>query len=319
MKKKIVISLFLYILVLLFLLSNKLVSKEVIAIVKSQDLALYNEIIDSFKMSAYRLEKYNIKIYNGENDAKKIKKIFIDLKKDKPKLIITVGLQVTDQAQQIIDNIPIIFCGVHNWKKFIKKKDNITGIDLFPGAKILLSNFRLILPHLKNIGFMYTPNISNEIIKRFERIKKEENINIYKGKIQTKWVYNEVTVKQIEKIIEKIINKIDILYLPSDPLIINDKTLPYIIETCQYWKIPLFTSWEEFVEWGALASFFPNHSNIGSQLAVIARKILLKNIPPKKIDVSKPVGLIFSINFTTKSKLNLNIDHLEPIIDKSYY
>ena len=136
-----------------------------------------------------------------------------------------------------------------------------------------------------------------------------------KGKVKT---YGKVNEKKIKKSFAKIEKQIDLLYLPPDAAVVNDQTYLYLVKRCEELKIPLYTYSEQFVKHGALASFSPNYHNIGSQMAVLARKILLKGKSPKDINVKSPFGAMFVLNTGTAKKLGLNIQYLEDIVDKTY-
>ena len=121
-------------------------SSDFIAIVKSKNLSKYNMIIHFFELSKFKLENYKTIVFDGEGKDDKIRKIFSELLEKKPKLIITIGIQSTTIAQELISNFPILFCGVHNWEKYTQKKENITGIESFIPPNKLLKYFSMINP-----------------------------------------------------------------------------------------------------------------------------------------------------------------------------
>jgi len=311
-------------LLILFFIRVNLYSAE-ISIVKTQNIETYNEIVDSFIEASERLKGYDIKIYNGENNGEIIQKIFEKLSErkteDRPVLVITIGPTASFIAQKFMQDIPLIFSGVFNWKKYINtdKHKNIAGVDISLSPEQQLKYLKLIKPELKKLGMLYTQEYTSEIVRLFERIEKSEDIFIISKKVKVDNPAEKLRTEELKKIFMKLYESIDIFSLLPDPVIFSQENFQYLSDACKEQKLPLYSFSEEQTKLGALLSLTPNYSNIGSQMALMARKILIQKILPSDLGVSNPIGSLFSMNFTTAATLNLKVEHLKTIVNKIYY
>ncbi len=304
---------------IIFTTLNAYANPNTIVIVKSSNLENYNEIISSFELSSGKLSDYKIQIIDGQGDVAKLESILNELKgKPDNALIITIGIQATFMAQNIIKNIPIIFCAVYDWKKYIKLDGTITGIEMENDYPSIFHNIKLISSNFKNVGLIYDPQFSEEQVEELMKFETSQNISVMKSQVKAK-KEKQITIKDLKKCFSYLSGKIDMLYLFPDPTIINQENFDFILEKCKELNIPLFTYNEEFVKKGALASISPDYSNIGSQLALISRQLLLNKKTPDTMEISKPIGSLFVVNFSTAEALKLNINFLKKIINKTYY
>ncbi|HPN31750.1 MAG TPA: ABC transporter substrate binding protein [bacterium] len=310
-------------LALLFPIQNSAdeINSNIIAVVKSQELEIYNEIIKNIELSAsIKMKNYELKIFNGNGDNSALEKIFGDLSGLKPAAIVTIGIQASYMANSMIEDIPVIFCGVHQWEKFIVKKKNITGVDMTIDPNSIIKHFKLVIPDLKTVGVIFDPQYNDNLISQLEKAAKKENIKIAKSKVKTKDL-ESISLEKIKERFSELKQKenIQLLYLIPDPSVITKENFNFLKENCILSKVSLFAYNEEFVKDGALFSLAQDYSNAGSQIYLILKKILTNKINPEKIEVVKPVGANFTINFSTAQKLNLNIEFLKSLVNKIYY
>jgi putative tryptophan/tyrosine transport system substrate-binding protein len=311
MEKKIILF------VLLLLICINIYAKD-IYIIKSDNLDTYKEVIESFKISLGALSDYNIIVLDGKGLPEVIIELANNIKRKKPEAIITIGIQSTFIFQNIIDDIPIIFCGIYEWNKYIKKSKNITGISMEINPEIIFQHIKLISSQYKTLGILYDAQFTQEKVDKFIEKSKKYNINIITNEVKTRQ-NQQATIRNLIKSMNYLEEKIDIFYLLSDPGIINIENFNYLLGKCNNFNIPLITYNEEFVRQGALASFSPDYANIGSQLAAILRKIILNNITPVEIEISSPIGSSFVMNLTVAERLDLDLDLLRMIVNKIYY
>lgn len=310
------ISVIIYSLISL-ILSYSLSADSVVAIVKSNNIDNYNEIVENLKLSSTRLSGYQFLEFcgygNNEKNLEIIKEINTNIK---PEIIITVGIQATIAAINIIEDTPIVFCGVFNWEKYFEKKKNVTGISLNASPELDYKYIKLAIPNMKKIGFIYNTVFSEELIETFVNAGKKEKIKIAAQDIDVQ--EGKANQNQIRKAFEKIQKDIDAFYLLPDASVISEENFMWLKDRCSELKIPLFTYNEEFVNKGAFASLSPNYANIGSQAANIVYKILIKKNNIKKIDVAGPIGSNFVINISSASKLGLKTEYLKSLVNKIY-
>lgn len=313
MVKKVIVIFYIIIFYVASLFAN-----NKIHIIKSQKLDVYNDIVSNFEISLGALSNYDVIIFDGRGFPDRIEKYILELLESSPELIITVGIQSSFVANNLVDDIPVIFCAVHEWDKYLIKKDNITGISMEISPEVIFNHIKLISPDLKNVGILYEPQFSDEIVSKFQLESKNHDMNIIKNNVRTRR-NQQVNIRNLRRSFLSISDRIDIFYLLSDPSIINIENFNFLLDKCFSNNIPLFSYDEEFVRRGALASLSPDYANIGTQLAVISRQILLNNISPADIDVVSPIGSSFVLNANSAEKLDINIDLLRMIVNKLYY
>ncbi len=292
---------------------------ETILIIKSQELEIYNEIVDGFNNSFRNKKNYLIQILTGDGSEEKLNNIISSIKHTHPALIITIGIEATYKAQREIEDIPIIFSGVYDSSRYFEKMDHITGIELLSNPANEIKYMRLINPKLKKIGFLFTEKYGETIVRKFEKTAKNEKLNVIKSKLNIKEDNDFVSLQILKKQFANIEKDIEALYIPPDPAIINEENTEFIIRRCKELKIPLFVYSENIVKAGALFSLSPDYNAIGSQISILAKKILTQKIPVKSLAIEYPIGYLFVINFSTAKILNLQIEHLKNVSDKIYY
>lgn len=317
MRKKAQLLFMVIILIILFI-ANVFSDNNDIVIFKSQEIGVYNEVIEGIKDNRL-LNDYNIIEFSGENNIQKISSIIENIKNNiKPVLIITVGLQATVETIKNVDDIPVIFCGVRNWEKFFTKKENVTGVDLQNNPNLELRYMRMTVSDMKSIGILYNELYSGEYIKKLIEASKKENKKIVARNIR----YSDNDSKNFTRVkreFNRIKDSIDILYLIFDPVVVSENSFNWLKEKCLENNIPLFTYSEQFVQEGALASLSPNYFNIGSQTGNLAGRILSGNYSPSQLDVQIPIGSFFAVNFTIAEYLKFQTNYLRNIANRIYY
>ena len=138
---------------------------ERVAILKSADIAPYNQAIEAFRSNLpikhSLVHEYNLmgELENGPDIAQNI----FDSKVD---LVLAVGLKASLVAKIEIREIPVIFCMVLNPKKFELEAPNLKGISLAIPFKEQFFLLQKIIPTLSRIGVLYDPEKSGHLVKK---------------------------------------------------------------------------------------------------------------------------------------------------------
>lgn len=313
--------LILYILITFYLFTLPVLSRDndVIVIIKSQDIVIYNEVVEGVKSHTNLLNQYTIKEFSANNDNRVMLNILDDIKNNiRPKLIITVGPLASLITINNIDNIPIIFCAVRNWESFFQKKPNITGIEFENNPNLEIRYMKMTIPKINNIGIIYNELYSEDFVSRFSDVAFRENVSIVSRSVRHS--NNERrTLNRVMREFDRIKNSIDVLYLIADPVVVSENSFLLIKEKSIEYGIPVFTYTEQFVREGMLASISPNYFNVGSQTGSLASRILVSNESPNDIDVQVPLGSFFTVNFTTAENLSLKTDYLRNVANRIHY
>ncbi|HOK41081.1 MAG TPA: ABC transporter substrate binding protein [bacterium] len=294
---------FLFILITIFSLTISSYAKYNIVVIKNSNLQQFVEASAGFADTLKQKEGFDIIEYVLNSDLKEGEKIAkeINAKTPKPDLIYAIGDMSAYVAANKIQDIPIIFSMILNYKKKglnLVEKKNVTGISLEVPLEITFIQMQMIVPGANKIGLIYSDK-SSEIVEGIKQKKSDLGIELIEKKINS--------ADEIEKAFANIKNKIQILYMVADPVVYTTDSTKFLIETCKKEKIPFIAYSDAFVKAGALLSISPSYYTIGSQAATIAENILVDKTPPEKIGVVSPIGTFFVINALTIEQLKLNV------------
>lgn len=221
-----------------------------------------NGIIEALAARGW-VEGKNLKIdyqnANGKMDTQlAIAKKFIG---DKPDVLVPI---TTPTSQAMIagnKTIPVVFTTVTDPVKaklisqYIKPGANVTGVSDAAPIKEQLELFRMILPNLKKIGFIYNPGLDNALAT-LEWVKEEGakmGIEVVESPSPT---VNEVLIAT-----KKLVGKVDAIYVPNDTTVISG--IAAIVKIGQDTDTPIFTGETGHVHSGAIASVGIDYLGVG--------------------------------------------------------
>ena len=152
-------------------------------VIKSQNLSAYNEVIKGFQDQCM-LNNINIKtVYDLNGKVKIGNKIVRKIKNEKPGIILAIGVLAATVTKGEIKDIPIVFCMVINHARFQLTGPNITGISTEIAIEDQLKGYQSILGPFKNIGIIYDPSKTGNIIEIAEMEMKHHGVNLTRYEI----------------------------------------------------------------------------------------------------------------------------------------
>jgi putative ABC transport system substrate-binding protein len=284
---------------------------EITAIViKSQNLSAYNKVAKGFQDECIHNDITIKSIYDLNGKMKAWKKIVRKVRKEKPDIILTIGVLATTVVKNKIKDIPIVFCMVINHERFHLSAPNVTGISTEIAVEDQLKEFQSILGSFKNIGVIYDPSKTGNIIKSAEMKMKHLGVNLAKYEISSS--------KEVPEAMGNLIGKIDALWLLPDSTVITKKSFSLIKATTLEYKIPLLCTSDAFVKAGALAAVSSDYNRVGMQAAGLARKIL--ELPtPGSLGIVCPDHIKLSINTDTAEKLGIKLAAVQKDSSMNFY
>jgi putative ABC transport system substrate-binding protein len=258
-------------------------------------------------------------IKSADKEYEKLKKLVKEIKLEKADLIYCFGTTTAlavagryydyDNSINITD-VPVVFCIVSNpvHAQIVKEnkdhRKNITGvIHLVPFERQIEAMKKFI--KFEKIGIFYNPLEKNSLltIEYFESMKEKLGYEL----IKVKSPINEEGLPDLNKI-EESINKLvekkpDIIYFPSDSIIVSNSSK--ILEIINNHKIPTFSATEPLIksENGALTGLVSPYYSCGKYAAYKAEQILFKKIPAKDIPIETLPKFSYLINMKTSLKI----------------
>jgi len=289
-------------------------SENMAIVIQSQQIEAYNAATRGFVEGCKGRNISVNAIYDLQGDTEEGKKVVQSIKdgKDKPKVILAVGILAAALAKEQFKDIHIIFCMVINHERFNLEGNNITGISSEASIEDQFDILRKLLGTQKNLGILYDPAKTANIVAEATLASKKTEFNLIKTKITSE--------TEIASALENIITleKIDALWMIPDSTVITKKSLEIICKTTLEHRLPLFCTSDAIVKAGALAAISPNYTHIGRQASEVAQ-LLLNNHAITSLGVKKPEKLKVTINTQTAKTIGINVSTAQNLPDVVLY
>lgn len=271
---------------------------EAVIVIKSQNLSAYNKVVEGFQNECLKKNITIKSIYDLNGKMKVGQKIVRKVRKEKPDIVLAIGVLAATVVKEEIEDIPIVFCMVINHERFHLSAPNITGISTEIAIEDQLKGFQSILGLFKNMGVIYDPSKTGSIITNAENKMKDADMNLVKYQISSS--------KEVSEAMENLIGKIDALWLLPDSTVVTRESFDLIKSTTLENRIPLLCTSDVFVKSGALAAVSSDYNYVGRQAAGLARKIL--ELPtPGSLGIAYPDHFRLTVNTDTAEKLGLEL------------
>lgn len=230
----------------------------------------------------------NIKIdyQNAQNDMTTTQTIANKFASDKKDLIFAISTPSAQAAYNVTKDIPILMTAVTDpvsagLVKSIDNPDgNVSGTSDYISIDKNLELLKTFAPDAKTIGVLYNTSEVNSKIQ-VDMLKEYASKNNYK--VVEKGVSSSNEVNQA---ISSLVSKIDVLYVPTDNLIVS--SMPLVSKVATDNKIPVIASESGSVENGALACQGIDYEKLGYKTGELAVKVLngekISDIPITMLD-----------------------------------
>jgi putative ABC transport system substrate-binding protein len=271
----------------------------------------YNGLLDGLKDKGYQ-DGMNLKIdyQNAEQDKALAMKIAEGFVQKEVNLIVALGtgsslaaLEATEKKQ-----IPIVFSIVGAPKATGIIKDyndsgrNITGVSMKIPVKEQLEMVKEALPEVKRLGIIYCTEMPQAVATGKEAASVAPDF----GWALFVNTFPKDNLTQLQKIVHSLAQKVDAIYIPTDPILGTPENFKTVIRVSDMYKVPVITVGEKFVEDGALLAFHCDFYGIGRQASLPVVQVL-KGINPRTIPSQLPTIKKLSLNLIKAQHLNITI------------
>jgi len=289
-----------------------LADERTVIVIQSQPIAAYNEAIKGFEESCKRNNVSIAGVYDLKGDIDEGKGVIKNIKdnKQKPDLILAVGILATTLVKEQFTNIPIIFCMVINHERFNLEGSNITGISSEASIRDQFGILKELLGTGKNVGVIYDPKETGGIISEAVSIAGKSNFNLVKTEV--------TSGDQVASALKNMVNKIDALWIVPDGTVVTKESLEIILKMSLKHRLPVFCTSSAIVRAGALVSISPDYRQTGIQAAQLART-LLNNSTVISLGVKQPDKLKVTLNTQTAGVIRVDISPLRSRPDVVLY
>lgn len=282
------------------LISPVIAAENTVIIIRSQQIAAYNEAIKGFEEGC-KGKNISIKaIYDLNGDTEDGKRIIQNIKDSgsNPKLILAIGVLAATLVKDQFPDVPIIFCMVINHERFNLQGANITGISSEASLEDQFAILKELLGKQKKVGIIYDPAKTGKIISEATISAKEFEFNLIKAEV--------ISEKEVASALKNLIKEIDALWVIPDSTVITKNTLTVISKISLEHRLPIFCTSDAIVKAGALLSVSPNYTSTGLQAAHLAQT-LLNNPTTTSLGIKQPDKLKLTLNTQTAKLIGINL------------
>jgi putative ABC transport system substrate-binding protein len=284
----------------------------VVAIVKSWDLPEYNTAIGGFldTMSQQRV-KCKTATYNLQGQTEGGEQVVGKIRASKPDLILTVGSRATEVMSKNFRSTPIVFSMVLYpvASAFVanidKPGENVTGAAMDVPIERQLRVLLRIMPKLKRVGVLYSPDETLPVIEEARRVARSMNMQMIAEPVDAEGDVPDA-LGRLDK------QKIEALWSVADGKVFTRPSTRYVIEYVLHRGIPFMGPHNGFVKAGALVALTADYRDNGRQAGEIAVQIL-NGAKPESIAVGTPRKVEMALNLQVAGSIGLKIP--QSIID----
>ncbi|MEK6580972.1 MAG: ABC transporter substrate binding protein [Nitrospirota bacterium] len=262
-----------------------------VLVLKSLDIAPYNEALEGFKSSCDCKVRDLVFSEMEERDVSgKIHEI-------KPDAILAIGLDALAHAQ-LIKDLPVIYTMVPYHPPVVSERINISGVSMRISPEKYLDTMLAVFSDAKRIGVVYDPKNMDAFIIEALQLAQSKGINLVLKKTSSPG--------SVPSLIDGMKDKIDVLWMLPDTTVINSETINYMLLFSFQNKAPLFTFSKKYLEMGAVAALTIDPFDLGAQAGEIAKKLSAEgNVKtPVRINARKTV---LSVNKKVAKKMGIRI------------
>ena len=292
--------------IIFFLLLCQSVSADEkrIVILKSSSSPSFLKAEDGFKKEIRKGEIEAVLIeYDVSDESKEEQEIVQKVRDLEPDLIVTIGSRSTAIVSQRIKDIPTVFCMVLNpvssgfVQSMRSSQNNLTGASLDIPVRIQLEKFKLIVPRLKKLGVLFTPD-SKQVIMEAKGVCQNLGIELLPELIHSE--------KEIPGAVEALAQEVDGLWAVADTVIFTPQSTQYILLYTLRNGEPFMGLSPSFVKAGALFTLACDHKDVGRQTGELALRVL-SGEEPSQVPVTIPRMIYLCLNLRTADQIDLKI------------
>ncbi|MFN4245208.1 MAG: ABC transporter substrate-binding protein [Brevinematia bacterium] len=267
-----------------------------VLILMSDKISTFEEVSKGIEES---LEGYNVYTYNFLGNTNLMKEVPDIISKIKPNVVVVLGTSVLENLVGKVKT-PIVFSMVINYKKLnVENYDNISGISLQIHPESVFFNLKTIFPNFRKVGVICGKDYYNNFISPFTQgLKSSLQIDIVPQIISS----SEEFIPSYNSLSKQV----DVLWMVPDTTVIDKNSIIYFINESFKSSKPTVVYSEPFVKAGGFFSVSPNYDSLGSQIALIVRRIVEDKISPSKIGIAPVVGTFTTVNKEMAKKLKVD-------------
>lgn len=212
------------VLVLILLTVQPLRAEEmVVAVIKSRDIAPYNQAVKGFEEHLKRngMNPWLVPFVLDAGGASP-ESLVEEVRRKKPALILTLGTKATEAAAASIDDLPIVYGILLNPGPAITKSRNVTGVLMDIPFDAQFEVLRSIIPGARVIGFLYSDPETAAVVADAEAAALRLGLKILALPVRSE--------RDIPDQLRKLKGKADVLWMIADGTVYTPRSTEFILQ-----------------------------------------------------------------------------------------
>ena len=267
-----------------------------IAVLKSADIAAYNQAVTGLK--ADLPGSTTVTEYDMQGDVTRGRKLARKIRASSAGTVIAVGLKAALVAKLEIVDVPVIYCMVLDPGKYDLASSNMTGISLTIPVERQFDVMHDILPAAKQIGVLYDPEKTGQAVEDARRIAKALGLRLVERQVTSE--------KNLPEAVRDLLPQTDALWLLPDSTILTEESLGFVLAAALDRNVPVIGFSSEFVRNGALIGLSVSAYDIGRQAAAMAKQIM-KGLAATSSLAVPPTRVRLAINLKIAKFLGITV------------
>jgi putative ABC transport system substrate-binding protein len=218
--------------------------------------------------------------------------------------VIALGSTSYAVARELPDDIPVTVGAL------VMSPDGYSGISLAGDPTLFMDNLRMLAPEVKRVYVIYSEKDSGWLVKLAAKAARERGIELVAHEVNT----TREGLKQYDEVLEQASGSTDAIWVPLDTIVPDKLVLPKLLKTAWNKKIVVFSNNPLHAKKGVLFALFPDHKNMGFDLAKLAIEQIGMTLPRRvlparnlKLAVNKRTASHLGISFTKNQQRQFDI------------
>lgn len=278
-----------------------------VEVVKQLDHASLDEIANAITAELDKIASdngitINYTVDSGQNDQTTLSQIASQAVSDNVDVIIPIATLAAQTMAATTKDIPIVFAAISDPEAAeLTGIDNVTGTSDALNTKQIMDMMFAENPDIKSVGLLYSKSEANSTkpIEDAKAYLKEKGIDPVEATANT----NDEVIQAASSLIG---SKVDAVFTPTDNVIMAAELAiaPDFIKA----GIPHYTGADSFVRNGAFATCGVNYTDLGTETADLAYKVMTEGIENTDYYQSYETmpGGIITVNTETAAALGLD-------------
>lgn len=224
---------------------------------------------------------------------------------DRKNLVFAIATPAAQSMANATKKIPVLVGAVTDFVSsgLVNSNENpggnVTGVSDLAPIKEQIEFIVELLPSAKHLGIFYCSNEINSKYQADMAFREAKNIGLEPE------IYTVSQSSDIKLTIESIVNKVDVIYTPTDSMVAS--SIDTILSVSNSRNVPVICGEGNLVSKGSIGTYGIDYYELGKMAAFKAVKIIKDGIYPGSMPVDFLKGTDLILNSSVANKLNIKI------------